>query len=260
MRFEIVRKRAALILFALLALGLRSAAADPVFGPQVYTKVNASGTPDVYTDTFTAPAAGVYALWVQNGDDDGGRISSGSIVVGTTTVAGDVDFQRPHEFFRKPVTLAAGSNQIQVTLNAPDPGSYITVVILRASEQPDLTVGRILLPFGSTSQNLVLDLKNGAHYYNRSVRIHFYDPTGALVATSDRLVLLPRASLSQTAASLITTGTWTEGSIEVFYAGRGRGRLFGMAATTDPTSSISSIVPLQHAGSRHRNIFDKINE
>ncbi len=260
MRFDTVRVRAALILAALLAVAARPAAADPVFGPQVYTKVNPSGTADVYTDTFTAPKAATFALWVQNGDDGGSRISSGSIVVGTTTVATDADFQRPHEFFHKPVKLAAGSNQIQVTLNAPDPGAYITVLILPLLEQPDVVVGRVLLPYGSTSSNLVLDLKNGSHYHNRSLRIHYYDASGALVAASDRLVLQPRASLSQTAASLIATGSWTEGSIEVFYAGRGPARVFGMAATTDPTSAISSIVNLQHAGHRYRNIYEKGNE
>jgi hypothetical protein len=260
MRFDTLRVRVALILVALLGLAALPATAAPVFGPQVFTKVNPSGTPDVYTETFTAPKAGAFAMWVQNGDDGGSRISSGSIVIGTTTVAGDADFQKPREFFRKPVSLAAGSNQIQVTLNAPDPGTYITVLILPLGEQPDVIVGRVLLPYGSTSSNLVLDLKNGAHYYNRSVRIHYYDPSGALVAASDRIVLQPRASLSQTATSLIATGNWTEGSIEVFYAGRGSARVFGMAATTDPTSAISSIVNLQHAGSRRRSILEKLNE
>ena len=242
----------AVALMALLALP-GFAAGGPAFGPTVYTKTT-SGTSDLYTDPFVAPAPGPFLMWVQNGDDDGGRVSSGSISINGVAVAGDTDFGGPRELFAKAVFLQAGGNSISVTLNG-ETGSFLTVVILGPRERPFLTVGRLLLPYGSASPNLQLEIKNGSHGGNRSVRVHFYDPTGALVATSDRIVLAPRASLSEVVGDVIKTGSWSEGSIEVFYAGHGRGRLFGEVATTNAATSISSIVPLQHAGSRVRDPF-----
>ena len=253
--FRVARRAVALM--ALLALsGL--AAADPAFGPTVYTKT-ASGGSDLYTDPFVAPAPGRFLIWVQNGDDDGSRVSGGSITLNGVTVAGDADFQQPRELFAKVVTLQAGGNSLSVTLTG-ETGSFVTVVIVGPRERPILTVGRLLLPYASASPNLQLELKNGSHGGNRSVRVHFYDATGALVATSDRIVLAPRASLSLAVADVVKSGSWSEGSIEVFYAGHGRGRVFGQVATTNAATSISSIVPLQHAGSRVRDPFKNLNE
>lgn len=247
----------AVALTALLAFA-SFAAADPAFGPTVYTKT-ASGGSDLYTDPFVAPSSGRFLMWVQNGDDDGSRISSGSININGVGVAGDADFGGPREFFVKGVTLQAGGNSISVTLNG-DTGSFLTVVIVGPRERPFLTVGRLLLPYGSASPGLQLELKNGSHGGHRSVRVHFYDAAGALVASSDRIVLAPRASLSEAVADVIKNGSWSEGSIEVFYAGHGRGRLFGQVATTNAATGISSIVPLQQAGSRVRDPFRNLND
>jgi hypothetical protein len=136
----------------------------------------------------------------------------------------------------------------------------VTVVIVGPRERPFFTVGRLLLPYGSAGPGLQLELKNGSHGGRRAMRVHFYDPAGALVATSERLVLAPKASLSEGVASLITGGTWSEGSIEVFYAGHGRGRVFGQTATTNAATGIASLVPLQHAGSRVRDPYRRIND
>jgi hypothetical protein len=247
----------AVALLALLAVP-GSAAAAPVFGPAVYTKT-ASGGSDLYTDPFVAPSSGRFLVWVQNGDDDGSRVSGGTIALNGATIAGDADFQQPRELFAKVVVLQAGGNSLSVTLTG-ESGSFLTVVIVAPRERPFLTIGRLLLPYGSASPNLELELKNGSHAGDRSVRVHFYDAAGLLVATSDRIVLAPRASLSEAVSDVIRSGSWSEGSIEVFYAGRGRGRVFGQVATTNAVTSIASIVPLQQAGSRIRDPFRNLNE
>jgi hypothetical protein len=235
-----------------------AAQADPVFGPTVYTKTAAAGA-DLYTDPIAAASGGRHYLWVQNGDDDGGRTSSGTVSVNGVLVLGDAQLQGPRELFVRATVLQAGSNSITVTLNG-EPGSFLTVLILPAGERPFLTVGRLLLPYASASPNLQVELKNGSHGRARSVRVHFYDPAGALVGTSGRLVLEPKASLSQAVADLVAQGAFTEGSIEVFYAGHGRGRLFGQTATTNAATGIASIVPMQHAGVRVRDPFGRLNE
>jgi hypothetical protein len=231
-----------------------------VFGPEVYTKVQASGTPDVSLDTIVAPALGTYVLWMQNGDDGGARITAGSVQVGATTVFTDADFQKPKEYFGKPVRLAAGANALQVTLTAPDAGAFLTLVVTRVGERPHLIAGRILLPYATAASNPILQLKSGAHFYNRRVRVHYYDAAGALVASSDRILLLPRASLSAPATTLIQSGSWIEGSLEVFYCGWGAARVFGQAAVSEPQSGIASLVPLQHAGYRHRDPHRNVNQ
>jgi hypothetical protein len=252
--------RVALRAVAALAVLILPALADaaPVFGPVVYTKT-ASGGPDLYTDPFVAPSAGRSVMWVQNGDDGGGRVSGGSISVNGVTVAGDADFQKPREYFARVVTLQAGGNSISVTLTG-ETGSFITVVILPPGERPFLTVGRLILPYGTASPGMQLELKNGSHGGARSVRVHFYDPAGALVGASGRIVLDPKASLSEPVADLIQNGSFSEGSIEVFYAGHGRGRVFGQVATTNASTGISDLMPLQHAGSRVRDPYRLLNE
>lgn len=247
MRFDVSRVRAWFMSIVVFALAGPAAAEGPIFGPTSYERT--TGAPNVYTDTFSAPAAGYHALWVQNGDDAGSRVSSGSIDVNGTLVVRESDFSRQVELLRRPVALLAGTNTITVTLNG-EPGSFITVLILPIRERPHMTVGRLLLPHASAT-NLVLDLKNGSHGAARTVRIVFYDDAGTPVASSGRLLLAPRASFSQSVGALMAIGSWTEGSIEVFYAGRGAGRVFGQAVPTDPTTGIGSIVPLQHAGHRH---------
>jgi hypothetical protein len=157
------------------------------------------------------------------------------------------------------VHLQAGGNSISVTLSG-ETGSFLTVVIVGPRERPLLTVGRLILPYGTASPGLQLELKNGSQGGARSLRVHFYDPSGALVAYSDRLLLAPKASLSEALAGLVQHGSFSEGSIEVFYAGYGRGRVFGQVATTNSATGISSLLPLQHAGSRVRDPHRRLNE
>jgi hypothetical protein len=252
---DLLRSLAAFTLAAALPVVAR---AEPVFGPSVYTKT-ASGGSDLYTDPFVTASAGRYVLWVQNGDDDGNRVSSGSISLNGSTIAGDADFAHPREYFAKAVRLLAGGNSLSVTLDG-EPGSFLTVVIVGPRERPFFTVGRLLLPHGSASPGLQLELKNGSHGGTRSVRVHFYDAAGALVGASSRLLLEPRASLSEAVSGLIQNGSWTEGSIEVFYAGYGRGRVFGQVATTNAATGLAGLLPLQHAGARVRDPWRQLND
>jgi len=234
---------------AFLALAALPAAAQ-VFGPQIYVR-SASSSSDTFTDTFTAAGGGRYALWVQNGDDGGGRVADGSITVNGTTVAGTADFTQ--DFFRKHVILKTGNNSITVTISG-DPGSFITVGILFFHMNAEANLGRLILPYGSGPSSLVIQLKNHSPR-DRQAKVNFYNAAGNLVASSASLTVAPRASLSKTAAELIVTGTWTEGSIEVFWAGRGGGRLFGQAALKEEVTQIASVVPLQFGGWVRRPLF-----
>jgi hypothetical protein len=124
------------------------------------------------------------------------------------------------------------------------------LLVTRLGDRPDFVCGRLLPPYGTSSAGIVLDLKNGAHPHPRRVEVHFYDGAGGLAASSDRFALAPPASLSRPAADFIATGSWSAGSIEVFYCGRGGARVFGQAVTTE--NGVGSIVPLQQAGLHRR--------
>ncbi len=242
-----------------VCLGIGSAGASPVFGPEIYVKAQPAGTPDVYSDSITVPAAGVYLVVIQNGDDGGGRITSGSVVVNAATVANDVQLGGPREFLVRPVALKAGTLPLTVTLNDPGPGAFLTVAVLPAAEKWDFTVGRLLLPYADATDTTLV-LRSGASLHDRRVRINYFDSTGTLQATSDRLTLSPQASLSGSAASFVTTGSWTSGSITVFWAGQGKARVFGTATTVDPTSAQKGLLEMEHAGYRSRDFFKALNE
>lgn len=248
MRFDGNRLRALSILIGLVTLAALPAVAQqpppPIFGPATY--VRTTGDANTYTDNFPSPAAGSFVLWVRNGDEDGHRVSSGSIDVNGATVVTTSDFNQQVRLIVKPVNLVAGANNITVTLTS-QPGSFITVLITPMACRPEGTVGRLVLPW-ATAPNLVLALKNGSHEYPREFRVVYFDPAGNPVATSGRRFLPPRASFSAPAVALITEGSWAQGSIEVFYAGRGPGRVFGQAVSTDAMTGVASIMHLLDAG------------
>lgn len=61
--------RAALSASAFLVLGARDAAADPILDPMTCEIVTGTSATCPADPNFTSPAAGVFMLWVQNGDD-----------------------------------------------------------------------------------------------------------------------------------------------------------------------------------------------
>jgi hypothetical protein len=242
--------RPALILAAIL--GAASASAEPVFGPASYEITDQTS----YAEDFVSTSAGTYYLWIQNGDDGGGGVDSASVSLNGVQVFGPADMgDGSQTLFARKVSLLAGNNSLALTLSG-EPGAFVTLLILPRGERPNVTIGRLILPYASTT-NLVLDLKNGSHAGARSVRLVFYDDAGHAVASSGRLELARRASVSQAVAAFVVNGSWSQGSIEIFYCGRGPGRLFGEAATTEDATGISSIVPLQHAGARFLSPFDQ---
>jgi hypothetical protein len=234
------------VLVGAFLLAALPALATPAFGPELY--VRTSGAPDTYTDSFSS-SGGPQVLAVVNGDDGGNRVTGGSVVLNGVTVVSSADFQASTgTFIGVSVNLAPGTNTLSVSLDS-EPGSYVTLVILPPGELGDLSAGRLILPWAQAA-NLVLDVKNGSHHHGRHVRFVFYDADGNAVGASDTIHLAPRAGLSDAAQSLITHGSWTEGSVEIFYCGFGRGRLFGLGVPSDATTGVSSIVALQHAGFR----------
>jgi hypothetical protein len=239
-------RRTALVAGALVLAAAVPAAAESIFGPTPFVKTEPG--PQLFTEPFVSPAAGAYALWVHNGDE-GGRVEAGTIAVNGVVVVTESDFRHHADRIWKPVGLLAGQNVLTVQLKGA-PGGYVTIAIVPGAVRPELVVGRLVLPWGAGPQ-LVLSLKNGSHAFRRHVKLHFYDPAGHLAATSERFTLDPRASRSATAGELIATGAWTEGSIEVFYAGQDGSRLFATAALTDPTSAIPGLLVLPHAGVKH---------
>ena len=240
----------AFILTGLMAAAALPAAAEPVFGPTTYEITDQT----TYSESFASPSAGNFILWVQNGDDGDSGVSSATVTLNGVNVVMASDFG-DKDLFGKKVALLAGDNSLSVSLSG-DSGTFLTLMILPKGERPNVTIGRLLLPYASTT-NLVLDLKNGSHAGQRSFRVAFYDGAGNPVASSNRIVLAPRGSLSQSVSSFIVNGSWTAGSLEIFYAGRGAGRMFGQAATTEDATGISSIVEIQHAGARYLSPFDQ---
>src|SRR3954471_5744585 len=106
--------RIAVLLGALLLGHLVPAAAQSggsgvqIFGPKQY--VRTTGAPNQYTDTFAVPAWVVspYKLHIQNGDPSGSnRISSATITVNGTQVAGPSDFNQNVAALDRTVTLTA---------------------------------------------------------------------------------------------------------------------------------------------------------
>ncbi len=237
----------ALLGVSLLAAGL-PAAAEPVFGPCTY--VRTAGAPNVFEDSFTLPTPARCLLLVQNGEDGANQVTSGSVEVNGVPLVGAAELGSANELITRPLVVPVGTSSVRVTL-AGEPGSFLTVLIVPRFEQVDASMGRLLLPHGHAA-NLVVQLKNGAHR-PRGVRLVFFDESGAVTGSSDRLLLPAHGSLSQPVASLIQNGTWTHGSIEVFFAGPGAGGVHGQAAFVEPGSGLGGIVPLQAGG--YRRLF-----
>lgn len=223
------------------AAALPALAADPapVFGPKTYERT--SGPPDTYDDAFESPAAGPLILWVQNGDDDGGRIASASIRVNGQEVVRPSDFSNDVEQLVRPIAAVAGTNTLGVTIEGA-PGSSLTVLVMRPGHRPVAVAGRLILPY-ARAENLAIALKNGARE-PREVRLLFFTPEGTLAARSAKLAIPPHGSVEKPVLEWIAEGTWSEGSVEVIYGGRAHGRLFGSAVGSDGREE------LQHAGYR----------
>jgi hypothetical protein len=250
--------RAALAAAFATAVGATSAIADPIVGP--FTCTILTGGTNTCTATGSAPTTTWYHLWVQNGDDDTPRIVSGDVMVNGTTEITSEGFALGQDLMQRWVHLSAGPVTVQVTING-NTGQYVGTTLLPQADALTVTQGRLLVAYADAA-NLTIDLKNGSHKGARSYLVVFYDVNGNYVADSGTIGLeggtpgpLPvRGSITNPVASFIQNGTWTSGSIEVFYSGAGRGRLWGQVVTTE--AGVSTIAKMDEAGSR---LIDPLN-
>lgn len=246
--------RARLLTLAILLLAAAPALAmgEPLFGPKTYERIGAA--PDQYEDTFDVPAAMNVVVWIQNGDGEGGsRTSSARVEINGQKVAGPSDFNKQVDLVAKVVALPKGTATLDVEM-ASTPGSVITIIVMPQGTRPDFTVGRLVLPYAS-STGTTLSLKNGSKE-SREVKVMFFAEDGTPVAESDRFEIPAHGSLSRNLTDLITQGAFTNGSVEIFYVGAGFGRLFGQATVHDAITGVDSMVEVQHAGTKRIDPLD----
>jgi hypothetical protein len=238
--------RFALPVAILLALSA-AVAADPLYGPRSF---ETAGPAVPHHDTFDVSAATTALVWIQSGDGEGNsRPTGGQVVVAGQLVAGAADFARPGDLFAKAVALPKGEISVDVVVEGGQ-DAMITIVVMPQNERPDVSVGRLLLPHADAS-GLTIALKNGARRA-RQVKVLFYDDAGEVVAWSHRFEIPGHGSIDGAFGSFIHEGSFTSGSIEVLWSGRGAGRLFGQATVHDDLSGVDSIVEMQQAG--HKRI------
>jgi hypothetical protein len=232
------------VLAAVLVTAPAFAGPGPVlFGPKTFERT--AGPPNHTSDTFDVPVGLIAVVWIQNGDGDGNRATSAQVAVNGTTVAGPSDFNKQIDLIAKTIAVPKGTATLDVSL-AGEPGSVITITVMVQGHRPDISVGRLIVPYASGT-GLTLALKNGSRH-PREVKVMFYDDGGNVVASSERFELPSHGSLSQAAAGFISEGGFTSGSIEIVWAGFGVGRVFGQATVHDDLTGVDSITEMQQAG------------
>jgi hypothetical protein len=148
----------------LLSFTASAASAAPLlFGPQSFERT--AGPPNEYSEGFDVPAELNAIVWIQNGDGDGNRASSARVTINDRAVAGPSDFNKQIDLVAKAVALPRGPATLDVQMNG-EPGSVITITIMVQGNRPDFTIGRLVVPYAS-STGLTLALKNGARHTAR---------------------------------------------------------------------------------------------
>ena len=236
---------------AVALLGIAAPAfADPdvVLSPQTFELTTEETA--TFTETLTAEQDGGYLLFLRNGDQESSQVTDVTVQINGEAVIASGDLEPGRPGLRKIVELQAGDNEMVIEVEGP-PGSFVTLAVGRPDRLPVFVHGRMLLPWGRDDDDraLVLALKNGSNLFPRSFRVVFFRPNGEVAATSERLPLPPRGSVALTVEELIGDADWQVGSVEIFYAGRGAGRLFGSARqlSADPLITAET-QPLEAAG------------
>jgi hypothetical protein len=122
------------------------------WGPQQFLRT--TGSPNDYTVTITVPASitSPYNLHIQNGNADGtNRVSSATICINGTQVAGPSDFNQNVATLDRAVTLTA-----QTTLDvqlASDPGSFLNISLGGQSGDHTAPVVTIAAPAAGSAIN-----------------------------------------------------------------------------------------------------------
>ena len=232
--------------FALPALLLSASvalAADPLYGPVSF---ETEGPAVPHHDTFNVAAATGAVVWIQNGDGEGGaRATGGQVLIAGQLVATAADLARPADLFAKPVNLPKGTVPVDVVVEGGQ-DVMITLIVMPIGQRPEFSVGRLIVPH-ATASGLTIALKNGAKH-KRQVKVVFYDDGGDVVAWSHRFDLPAHGSLSAPFGDLIDEGSFSSGSIEVLWSGRGGARVFGQATVHDDLTGVDSVIEMQQAG------------
>jgi hypothetical protein len=228
--------------------GQAAAETGPVFGPENFELT--AGETESFTESFVSEVEGRFVLYVRNGDGESSRVDAASVSLNGVTVVGSNELSMEVPGLKRKLELQPGEHELTVELSG-EPGSFVTLVIAPHGHKPRFVHGRLLLPWGRSDdeRGLALALKNGSARFPRQVRVVFFGPGGAVVATSEKFGIPPRGSLAVAVEELIAAGDWEVGSVEIFYAGPGVARLFGSARQSDllPNGQ-SEIAPLEQAG------------
>lgn len=136
-------KKAAVVTLCLILgvfAGTSFATEVTIFGPNQY--VRTTGSPDVFTDSFTG-ISGEGMLIVENGANDGNNritdaISSASVYINGEQIFGPSDFKQNVYLLQAPVSLLE-NNSITVEL-ASSPGSYLTIEVTEEVDPPTVSL------------------------------------------------------------------------------------------------------------------------
>jgi hypothetical protein len=129
-----------LVLSLMTAISSAIAVEVTVFGPHQY--VRTSGSPDVYSDTFSAmPGQGM--LIVRNGSWNGGHrvedgISSARVTVNGEEIFSPNDFNG-HVYYLEAAVNLLEDNSISAELRST-PGSYLTIEVTEDVDPPTATI------------------------------------------------------------------------------------------------------------------------
>ncbi len=227
----------------------------PVFGPETY--VRTEGPPDTFQEAFPALPGGYWLAVLNGGEQEGddsheneNRVTSATLTLNGVDVVTPSDLNKNVDLVEKQVLLR-DANQLDITIEG-DPGSYITVVIAGSRHGCDMTVGRLIMPWARVSggpgagPDLTISLKNGCPKEPRHVKIVYLNEDGTIAGISAPLTLAPRASMNLNVEADPAAAAFTQGSIEIFFAGPKAGRVKGYATVLDGTRGIAPLLPSGH--------------
>jgi len=121
-----------------------------VFGPKTY--VRTTGSPNVYTDTFSSfPKEGL--LIIENGDKDGKhRVTSALVFINGVQIFAPDDFKQQIYLMEAPVDLSDSTKSLVVELRSK-PGTYLTIRVIQEAEPPTVTITAdpLSIPLGASS-------------------------------------------------------------------------------------------------------------
>jgi len=115
------------IVLILLSSTMFAYGQTPVFGPEFYAR--GKGKPQKVFKNFSVQYLNQeFTLFIQNGEGNGGRVSSAVIELNGVKVVGPDDFNKQVSMITKPVTLKQ-QNEIAIEVRS-EPGTSIVVTIL----------------------------------------------------------------------------------------------------------------------------------